>query len=87
MLRVLADENARPGRSLGLSSTSPDLDRPGRSLALRSTSPDLAGLTAESPAGRVTLVELGGFRLTDIGTDSTDTLWVARRAPPVISGR
>jgi uncharacterized protein len=59
VLRVLADEDARPGRF----------------LVLGSASPDLVGLAAESLAGRVTLVELGGFRLTDVGTGAIDTLW------------
>jgi predicted AAA+ superfamily ATPase len=44
VLRVLADEEARPGRF----------------LVLGSASPDLVGLAAESLAGRVALVELGG---------------------------
>jgi len=59
VLRVLADEDARPGRF----------------LVLGSASPDLVGLSAESLAGRVTLVELGGFRLIDVGADAIDTLW------------
>jgi predicted AAA+ superfamily ATPase len=59
VLRVLADEDARPGRF----------------LVLGSASPDLVGLAAESLAGRVTLVELGGFRLTDVGTAAMETLW------------
>jgi predicted AAA+ superfamily ATPase len=59
VLRVLADEDARPGRF----------------LVLGSASPDLVGLAAESLAGRITLVELGGFRLTDVGTEAIDPLW------------
>lgn len=59
ILRVLADENPHPGRF----------------LVLGSASPDLVGLAAESLAGRVTLVELGGFRLHDVGAGSLDTLW------------
>jgi uncharacterized protein len=59
VLRVLADEDARPGRF----------------LVLGSASPDLVGLAAESLAGRVTLMELSGFRLTDVGTGAIDTLW------------
>jgi len=65
VLRVLADEDARPGRF----------------LVLGSASPDLVGLAAESLAGRVTLMELGGFRLTDVGTDTMDTLWVRGGLP------
>lgn len=59
ILRVLADEDARPGRF----------------LVLGSASPDLVGLAAESLAGRVTLVELGGFRVTDVGGDALGDLW------------
>lgn len=59
VLRVLADED----------------DRPGRFLVLGSASPDLIGLAAESLAGRVTFVELGGFRLADLEGESLDRLW------------
>jgi predicted AAA+ superfamily ATPase len=59
ILRVLADEQ----------------DRPGRFLVLGSASPDLVGLASESLAGRVALVELGGFRLADVGADSLASLW------------
>ena len=59
ILRVLVDEDRRPGRF----------------LVLGSASPNLVGLGAESLAGRVTFMELGGFTLTDVGTDRLDTLW------------
>ena len=59
VLRVLAD---RP-------------ERPATMLVLGSASPELVGLSAESLAGRVEIIELGGFRLTDVGLDSIDTLW------------
>jgi predicted AAA+ superfamily ATPase len=59
VLRVLADEDGWPGRF----------------LVLGSASPDLVGLASESLAGRVTLMELGGFRLTDVGADAMDTMW------------
>ena len=59
VLRVLADAD----------------DRPGRFLILGSASPDLVGLAAESLAGRVALVELGGFTLPDVGPGLLDTLW------------
>lgn len=65
VLRVLADEDPRPGRF----------------LVLGSASPDLVGLAAESLAGRVTLVELGGFRLADVGLDAIDRLWVRGGLP------
>lgn len=53
-------------------------DRPGdpaRFLVLGSASPELVGLTAESLAGRVEIVELGGLRLADVGADATERLW------------
>ena len=59
ILRVLADEDPRPGRF----------------LVLGSASPDLVGLSAESLAGRVALVDLGGFRLDDLGQDHLEGLW------------
>ena len=65
MLRVLVDENRRPGRF----------------LILGSASPDLVGLGSESLAGRVTFVELGGFRLTDTGPDRIEKLWLRGGLP------
>jgi uncharacterized protein len=65
LLRVLADED----------------DRPGRFLVLGSASPDLVGLASESLAGRVALVELGGFRLADLGADALDDLWLRGGLP------
>lgn len=65
-LRVLADEAARPGRF----------------LVLGSASPDLVGLASESLAGRVTLLELGGFRLADLGAEALPDLWERGGLPP-----
>lgn len=65
MLRVLVDEDRRPGRF----------------LVLGSASPDLVGLSAESLAGRVTLVELGGFTLHDVGVDAFPALWLRGGLP------
>lgn len=59
VLRVLADEDPRPGRF----------------LVLGSASPDLVGLASESLAGRVALVDLGGFRVADVGPAAIDELW------------
>lgn len=64
-LRVLVDENRRPGRF----------------LVLGSASPDLVGLGSESLAGRVTFVELGGLRLADLGADRLDDLWLRGGLP------
>ena len=65
MLRVLVDENRRPGRF----------------LILGSASPDLTGLGSESLAGRVTFVELGGFRLADVSPARMDELWLRGGLP------
>ena len=59
ILRVLVDEQPRPGRF----------------LLLGSASPDLVGLSSESLAGRIAFVELGGFTLADVGESHLDTLW------------
>lgn len=65
VLRVLADEDNRPGRF----------------LLLGSASPDLAGLASESLAGRVALVELSGFRLSDLGVEALGDLWLRGGLP------
>ena len=64
-LRVLVDENRRPGRF----------------VVLGSASPDLTGLSSESLAGRVTMLELSGFRLGDIGPDRLGDLWLRGGLP------
>ncbi len=66
VLRVLVDEDRRPGRF----------------LVLGSASPDLVGLGAESLAGRVALLELSGFGLRDVGTEALDRLWLRGGLPP-----
>lgn len=65
VLRVLADEDPRPGRF----------------LVLGSASPELTGLASESLAGRVTTLELGGFRLSDVGAAALDELWLRGGLP------
>ena len=64
-LRVLAD---RPGR-------------PATFLVLGSASPELVGLSAESLAGRVEIIALGGFRLGDVGAGNGDRLWLQGGLP------
>lgn len=59
VLRVLADRADRPATFLILGSAQP--------AALRQSS--------ESLAGRVAVVELGGFRFSDLGAADLDTLW------------
>lgn len=65
ILRVLADADEGPGRF----------------LLLGSASPELVGIASESLAGRVALVELGGFELADVGPDALDTLWLRGGLP------
>ena len=64
-LRVLVDEHRRPGRF----------------VVLGSASPDLTGLGSESLAGRVTLVQLAGFRLGDVGAHRLDDMWLRGGLP------
>jgi predicted AAA+ superfamily ATPase len=59
VLRVLADR--RPG--------------PARFLLLGSASPDLVKGTAESLAGRVAFVDMGGFDLSEVGQERWRELW------------
>ena len=47
-----------------------------RYLMLGSASRDLIRQSAESLAGRIAYHELGGFRLSDIGTENWRTLWM-----------
>lgn len=65
VLRVLVDEDRRPGRF----------------VILGSASPDLTGLSSESLAGRVTFMELSGFRLADVGPTRLDDLWLRGGLP------
>lgn len=65
VLRVLAD---RP-------------HRPATFLVLGSASPDVIGLAAESLAGRVEIVELGGLRISDVGAPAIEQLWLQGSLP------
>ena len=66
ILRVLVDKNRRPGRF----------------LILGSASPDLVGLGSESLAGRITFMSMSGFRLSDVGAENLDDLWLRGGLPP-----
>jgi hypothetical protein len=59
VLRVLADRT----------------DQPARFLILGSTSGDLLRQTAESLAGRVEFLEIGGFTLAELGEQTQNELW------------
>lgn len=65
ILRVLADRHRQPGKF----------------VVLGSASPDLVGLSAETLAGRVTLQELAGFRLVDVGAPNIERLWTRGGMP------
>lgn len=69
VLRVLVDADRRPGRF----------------LVLGSASPQLIGLSAESLAGRVELVELPGLRAIDVGAAQVDRLWQHGGLPPAFT--
>ena len=64
-LRVLIDQDRRPGRF----------------LLLGSASPELVGLGAESLAGRVAIVELGPLSLSAVGQLNLDRLWLRGGLP------
>lgn len=59
LLRVLADREPLPARF----------------LILGSASPTLVHHSAESLAGRVEFVDLGGFNLDEVGAEHLETLW------------
>jgi predicted AAA+ superfamily ATPase len=50
-------------------------DNPARFLLLGSASPALLRQTGESLAGRIEVIEAGGFTLDETGPDALDTLW------------
>lgn len=55
------------------------LDRkplPAKFLILGSASPDLLRQSSESLAGRLELVEMGGFDLSEVGVKKTSSLWL-----------
>lgn len=55
------------------------LDRkplPAKFLILGSASPELLKQSSESLAGRLELIEMGGFDLSEIGSKKTSTLWL-----------
>jgi predicted AAA+ superfamily ATPase len=60
VLRVLADRESAPARFLLLGSASPDLSRQ----------------AAESLAGRIEIIEMGGFDLSEIGESGWHGLWL-----------
>lgn len=59
VLRVLADRKPSPARFLILGSASPDLIRQ----------------SSESLAGRVEFIEMGGFDISEVGSDAWPKLW------------
>ncbi len=71
VLRVLADRRPLPARFLVLGSASPDLLRQ----------------SAESLAGRIEVVSLGGFSLGEVGTSALDRLWLRGGFPPAYLAR
>jgi len=60
VLRVLADRE----------------DHPAKFLILGSATPDLSRQASESLAGRVEVIEMGGFSLGEVGLENMDNLWL-----------
>jgi len=50
-------------------------------LILGSASPDLSRQAAESLAGRVEIIEMGGFTLAEVGEDQMRSLWIRGSFP------
>jgi predicted AAA+ superfamily ATPase len=71
VLRVLADRRPRPARFLLLGSASPDLLRQG----------------SESLAGRVEIIEMQGFDLSEVGAGAAQRLWIRGGFPPSFLAR
>jgi len=71
VLRVLADRAGLPARFLVLGSASPAL--------LRESS--------ESLAGRVEVIEVGGFSLAELGVEASDKLWLRGGIPRAFLAR
>src|SRR2546427_432589 len=71
VLRVLADRRPLPARFLLLGSASPDLLRQG----------------SESLAGRVEIIEMGGFDLAEVGASAAQRLWIRGGFPPSFLAR
>lgn len=70
-LRVLADRPRKPGRF----------------LVLGSASGDLLGQSAESLAGRIAYVHVGGLSLEEIGSKQLDRLWLRGGLPGSLLAR
>jgi hypothetical protein len=60
VLRVLADRENNPAKFLILGSASPELSRQ----------------ASESLAGRIAVIEMGGFSLAEVGMENLDDLWL-----------
>ena len=71
VLRVLADRRPLPARFLLLGSASPNLLRQG----------------SESLAGRLEIIEMGGFDLSEVGANATQRLWIRGGFPPSFLAR
>lgn len=70
VLRVLADRRPLPARFLLLGSASPELLRQG----------------SESLAGRVEIIEMGGFDLSEVGAAAAQRLWIRGGFPWHLAG-
>ncbi len=74
---VVIDEIQRlPGLFSTLRPLTDRLDHPARFLILGSASPELVKGASESLAGRLSFVDLGGFRLDEVGVDNLPALWL-----------
>jgi predicted AAA+ superfamily ATPase len=75
-LVVIDEAQRRPGLFPVLRVLVDREDNPARFLLLGSASPDLSRQAAESLAGRVEILEMGGFSLEELGAERGPDLWM-----------
>lgn len=75
-LVVIDEAQRRPGIFPVLRVLADREDEPARFLILGSASPDLSRQASESLAGRVEVIEMSGFGLTEVGADAERDLWL-----------
>lgn len=64
-----------------------DSDSDKKYLILGSASRDLIRQSSESLAGRIAYYQLGGIRLSDVGPDSADSLWLRGQYPRTVTAK
>ncbi len=73
---VIDEIQRRPDLFTALRVLADRLDNPARFLVLGSASPEALRQAAQSLAGRVEVIELGGLSMADVGKERFDDLWL-----------